>query len=121
MRFVAITTAAGVLLMASHSHASAQGQSPLDQTGAIAAGSKCASVSHAPKAYMRGIALVFAKTVCQPERADVKIVSAAKGAPGTGSDRTDALTWYDSKFHKLGMSNAQDGVGTLRLGMLIRL
>lgn len=101
------------------SAAIAQESSPLDQIAQIAADSNCAATNWedrgvAKKAYFRGMALVFAKAICQPDRPDVKIVGAARGTPGTTSDRTDGLTWYDAKFQSLGMSNANDGVDTLR-------
>lgn len=100
---------------------SARSQEPSaeDQIAKIAADSTCAATNWedrgvAKKAYFRGMALVFAKAVCQPNRPDVKVVAGARGTPGTNSDRTDALTWYDAKFQSLGMSNATDGVDTLR-------
>jgi hypothetical protein len=90
-----------------------------DRIETIAAGSQCASYSwqnrgRAPKAYMKGMALVFARSVCNRDRADVKIVSAARGMPGSKADRTDGLTWYDSKFRELGMPNNAAGLDTLR-------
>jgi hypothetical protein len=60
------------------------------------------------------MALVFARAVCQSSRPDVSVASAARGTPGSPSDNTDALTWYESQFHLLGMSNEKDGVDTLR-------
>jgi hypothetical protein len=60
------------------------------------------------------MALVFARAACHLDRDDVKIVAAARGAPGTAADKTDALTWYDEKFSALGMSNTVAGVDTLR-------
>src|ERR1700737_4872121 len=63
---------------------------------------------------MRGVALVFARSLCEPDRADVKVVSAVRGAPGTGADVTDALTWYHATFQKAGMANNTDGIDTLR-------
>jgi hypothetical protein len=106
------------LLLALPNHLSAQVQSPRDRIEAIAANSNCASVNwanrgRAPKAFVRGVALVFAKAVCQPERTDVKVVSAAREID-TASERTDALAWYDAKFQKAGMSNAESGIDTLR-------
>jgi hypothetical protein len=99
--------------------APAQAPSAGDQIATIAANSSCAQVNWknrglAPKAYMRGMALVFARAVCQADRADVLIVSAARATPGPETNKTDALTWYDAKFAALGMSNATDGVETLR-------
>jgi hypothetical protein len=64
---------------------------------------------------MRGMALVFARAVCQQaDRADVRVVSAARATPGPETNKTDALTWYEPQFAALGMSNATDGVDTLR-------
>lgn len=97
----------------------AQSQSALDRIGTIAESSTCASVNwrdrgRAPKAYMRGMALVYARAVCQKERADVLVVSSASAPSGSLADKKDALTWYQPEFAALGMSNATDGVDTLR-------
>jgi len=35
-------------------------------------------------------------------------------APNSGNDNTDALSWYNSDFHAIGMSNAVAGLNTLR-------
>lgn len=78
------------------------------------AGSQDARRGVAPKAYMRGVALVFARSVCQPDRADVKVISAARGKQGSTAVRKDALTWYDSMFQAGGMSNATAGSHVLR-------
>jgi hypothetical protein len=95
------------------------GRPPLDHIQVISAGSKCASYywkerGHAPQAYTTGLALVFARGVCQSSRADVKIVSAGRISPGRDADQTDALNWYDSVFRGLNLSNDKDGVDTLR-------
>ncbi len=85
----------------------------------IAEKSTCASVnwSHrrgiAPKAFIRGVALVYAKAVCHPDRPDVKVVSSAMGVGGA-SERKDGLAWYKDEFSKSGLSNSQSGVDTLR-------
>jgi len=97
----------------------AQAPTAAEQIAAIAENSPCARVDwpergFAPKAYMRGMALVFARAVCQADRADVQVVSAARATPGPQTNRTDALTWYDPQFAALGMSNASSGVDTLR-------
>jgi hypothetical protein len=90
-----------------------------DQIEAIAAGSKCAAYlwknrGLAPPAYIKGVALVFAKSVCQAGRQDTEVVSTAEGAPGSPTGETDALTWYDSIFRNLGMPNDKDDTDTLR-------
>src|SRR6185436_14762692 len=66
----------------------------------IASNSNCASRTWkkrgiAPRSYIEGIALVFARAVCEPERDDVKVVSAALET-SPGSD--DALAVYKNDF-----------------------
>src|SRR5215510_10940482 len=117
MRFFAIAAAAWMLLLSLYGYATAQ--SPLDEIGSLVAHSKCAAIHWkdrgvAPQAYIRGLALVFARAVCQSDRSDVKVVSGARGNPGTSADLTDALTWYDAQFFELGMPNDQEGIDTLR-------
>jgi hypothetical protein len=63
---------------------------------------------------MRGVSLVFAKSVCEPARPDVQVVSAARKDPESQWDRTDALSWYRSNFTALNMTNDVSGVDTLR-------
>jgi hypothetical protein len=64
----------------------------------------------APKGYVQGVALVFARAVCNPNRSDVLVVSKAN----TGDDGHDALSWYKSIFSGLSMKNDVAGVDTLR-------
>ena len=109
----------GLLLAATFGLARAQQQTTIERISQIAANSSCAATDwknrgRAPKAYMRGLAIVFARAICQPNRNDVKIVSAARGEPNSNAKKTDALTWYDGVFSDLGMSNATAGVDTLR-------
>lgn len=99
--------------------APAQAPSAAEQIAMIAANSPCAQLNWpgrglAPRAYMRGMALVFARAVCQADRADVRVVSSARAVPGPETNKTDALTWYEPQFAALSMSNATDGVDTLR-------
>jgi hypothetical protein len=64
----------------------------------------------APKGYIQGVALVFARAVCNPSRSDVVVVSKAK----TTDDAHDALSWYAAIFSGLSMDNSVAGVDTLR-------
>lgn len=117
MSVMPLLICAGLLLASVPSIA--QSQSALERIGDIAESSTCASVNwrdrgRAPKAYMRGMALVYARAVCQKDRADVLVVSSASAPPGSLADKKDALTWYQPEFAALGMSNATDGVDTLR-------
>jgi hypothetical protein len=82
----------------------------------IAAASACAGYSwlhrrgEAPRSYMIGTALVFARAVCQPDRSDTKVVS----APVNASYPDDALYFYRDKFARASMSNSVAGKETLR-------
>jgi len=89
---------------------------PLEDIKNAATFSSCASYNwkdrgHAPAAYFQGMAKVFAKQICQFDtRSDLKLVSAAR----TSNDATDALSWYNSNFKSLGLSNEEAGKNTLR-------
>lgn len=97
-------------------------QAPKEPTSAqvqkikdIAAGSQCAAYAwkdrgRAPKAYMRGMALTFAKAICNPTRADVVLVSKA----ATTDTVKDALAHYAPEFAALSMKNDKDSQRTLR-------
>ena len=116
---IRVMTSAVMVLLALTGIGQAQTPSDADRIAAIAADSQCARVDWnnrglAPKAYMRGMALVFARAVCQSNRDDVKVISAARAVPGPATNKTDALTWYDETFTALGMANATSGVDTLR-------
>jgi hypothetical protein len=82
----------------------------------IAAQSQCAAHSFphrgkAPRSYIEGVTLVFARAVCQPQRADVQVVSAPVD---TSPSTDDALAVYDARFQAAGMPNDKAGVDTLR-------
>src|SRR5262245_8735861 len=66
----------------------------------------------APAGYIKGMAVTFA-LVCQKWKAGDS-AALVMAAPNSGDDKTDALSWYDSNFHALGMSNAVAGLNTLR-------
>lgn len=119
MKIALVLTSASLFLSLLPPTAPAQAPSAVDQISTIAADSSCAQINWpnrgvARKAYMRGMALVFARAVCQADRADVKVVSAARATPGPETNKTDALTWYEAQYAALGMSNATSGVDTLR-------
>lgn len=91
------------------------GSTSVDAIKNIAATSACAKYSWkdrglAPKGYVKGVALTFAKAVCNPSRSDVVLASKAR----TTDDVHDALSWYNSNFSALGLSNGTAGVATLR-------
>jgi len=64
---------------------------------------------HAPKGYVKGIGLVFAKSICNQTNSDVQVVSQAN----SGNDK-DALSWYKAEFDKHKMNNDTSGLDTLR-------
>jgi hypothetical protein len=82
----------------------------------IASQSQCAAHNWngrgtAPKSYIEGVTLVFARAICQPQRPDVKVVSApVDTSPGTD----DALALYQTAFQANGMRNDTAGTDTLR-------
>ena len=82
----------------------------------IAQRSQCMSYSwkhdrgRAPASYIAGMALVFARAACHPNRQDVRIVS----SPESGQKRSDALASYKDRFESLGMKNDVPGIDTLR-------
>jgi len=82
----------------------------------IAARSQCATRTwknrgRAPRSYVEGMALVYARSLCHPTRADVQIVSApADLAPGAD----DGLAAYQAEFAALGLRNDAAGTDTLR-------
>ena len=80
----------------------------------IARTSSCRSDSGASTAYVSGLALTFARALCQPDRPDVKVISAAAGDPSTARGKMDGLTAYDGWFKGQKMANDKDGVDSLR-------
>lgn len=81
----------------------------------IAENSKCTSYNWknrgvGPKAYTKGVSLVFAKSLCRQNDTDIKILSSAQ----SGDDVKDSLSLYNSTFKALGMTNDKSGVDTLR-------
>ena len=127
MKTYVIAFALGSTIFGTQTFARVQSDSAA-QIIAIAENSDCAKVKWgygpnlprsarrglAPKAYIHGVALVFARAVCKPNRPEINAASAARGAPGTDAEKTDALTWYDMAFHEAGMTNDTDGPDTLR-------
>jgi hypothetical protein len=82
----------------------------------LASQSTCASHSWkqrglAPRSYIIGVALVFARAVCHPERSDARVVSAPMNRD---SNPNDALTVYKDEFAAAGMRNDKAGIDTLR-------
>lgn len=65
----------------------------------------------APRSYIEGMAVSFARAVCHPDRDGFKTASAAADL---SRDSNDALYVYDAKFRSLGMRNDVSGPDVLR-------
>lgn len=91
------------------------GGATLADITAIASGSTCYKYKwkdrgQMPKGYIEGVALAYASAVCSLDRSDVVVVSKAN----TGDDVKDAISWFNSNFAAVGMTNEVAGVDTLR-------
>jgi hypothetical protein len=66
----------------------------------------------APRGYIKGMALVYARVYCQWQAGEASALDMARAAGANGT--TDALAHYAEQFQQLGLSNDADGVDTLR-------
>lgn len=66
----------------------------------------------APRAYIRGMALAFARVYCKLSAGDPAAMEMAKA--NTGVADVDALAHYAQIFHEAGMNNESSGASTLR-------
>jgi hypothetical protein len=97
--------------------APAPDSAPIDQITQIAAQSDIARYSWkdrgvAPKGYIKGMALVYARVYSKLNAGDAAAAEMAK-AKSDDSDH-DALAWYDPVFAAAGMNNDTAGADTLR-------
>lgn len=81
----------------------------------IVDGSKCAAYrwkdrGTAKKSYFRGLGLTYAKAFCSPS----SVVSNSRGLPESKYDVSDVLSWYNSNYRKIGMTNDVSGLETQR-------
>jgi hypothetical protein len=66
----------------------------------------------APRGYIKGMALVFARCYCKLQAGDPVAIAMAKA--NTGNTDRDALAWYAQKLHNAGLNVDASGVATLR-------
>jgi len=66
----------------------------------------------APEGYTQGMALAFAQTYLRFQERHPAALEMARA--NTGDDDTDALSWFNSDFAALGMTNDRAGADTLR-------
>jgi hypothetical protein len=91
--------------------------SVLDKILQIASTSAIASYSWksrgvAPRGYIKGMAMAFARVYCRLKQGDAAALEMSKA--NTGNRRKDALAWYAPQFHQMGMDNESAGPSTLR-------
>jgi hypothetical protein len=94
--------------------AAAQEKTPSERIQQIANGSDCAKLGEAPRDYIRGMALVYARAVCHPERAHAKVASANPGDPVSTANPKDAASVFDAEFRRLKIPNKSDPETMLR-------
>lgn len=90
---------------------------PLDEILQIAgqsalAGYKWKNRGVAPRGYIKGMALAYARVYCKLKANGAAAIEMAKG--NTGDPSKDALAWYAQIFQNAGMNNEAAGVNTLR-------
>jgi Bacterial SH3 domain len=90
---------------------------PLDEIIQLAAGSAIAGYDWvgrgvAPRGYIKGMALVYARVYCKLKSGDSAAIEMAKA--NTGNRDRDALAWYAARFDAVNMSNETSGALTLR-------
>lgn len=66
----------------------------------------------APRGYIKGMALVYARVYRKLLNGDPAAIEMARASSGQGG--TDALAHYESYFQQVGMDNDASGVATLR-------
>ena len=90
---------------------------PFDRILEIAEGSPVASFRWndrgvAPRGYIKGMSVVYARVYCKMKAGDAGVIEMARA--NTGNPDRDALTWYAEGFNEAGMDNHSAGVDTLR-------
>ncbi len=92
----------------------AQQKLPAEEIEQIADASGCSKLGEAGSAFFRGMALVFARAACHPERPDVQIASSPPATPVSLKNPQDAASVFDSEFRAQGIANAPDKDTMLR-------
>jgi hypothetical protein len=65
-----------------------------------------------PAGYIKGIAISYAQACMRYNAGDP--IAQEWGKANTGNDALDAISWYNSNFADLGMSNETDSIETMR-------
>lgn len=101
--------------------ADATGSQIVSKILTVAGNSSCASYSwkdrgRAPKGYIKGIALSYARSLCRLDdnRADRRTPASLMARAATGNTSKDALAHYRSTFDSKGLVTTRSGEDTLR-------
>jgi hypothetical protein len=92
----------------------AKDKSPSETIQEIANKSACAKLGEAPRDYIRGMALVYARAVCHPEQPETQVASEPPSHPVSTKNSSDAASVYDGVFRKLKIPNKPDAETMLR-------
>jgi len=100
---------------------SGDGAAAINQILTIASNSSCAAYSwksrgKAPKGYMKGMALTYARSLCRLDdnRTDRRTPASLMSRAQTGNTSKDALAHFKSRFDALGLSVSRSDPTTLR-------
>jgi hypothetical protein len=74
----------------------------------------CLKTSKARPAYIKGMALMFAKAVCNAHQPEAVVAASKATEPLSKKNKSDGLSVYGERFQQLGMTNDIDGLDTLR-------
>jgi hypothetical protein len=115
MRVVAIWTSLALSLLLVD-EARPQEKPPSEAVQEIANASGCAGVgqAQASRDYIRGMALVFARAVCRPERAETQVASAMPTEPVSVKNHLDGVSVFDAEFRSLKIPNDSSPATMLR-------
>lgn len=101
--------------------ASGSGAEAINQILTVANNSSCAAVSwksrgRAPKGYIKGMALTYARSLCRLDdnRTDRRSPASLMSRAQTGNTTKDALAYYKSTFDARGLSVSRSDPDTLR-------
>jgi hypothetical protein len=95
-------------------HVAAKDKSPSETIQEIANKSGCAKLGQSPKDYIRGMALVYARAVCHPERPETQAASKPPSNPVSTKNSSDAASVYDGAFRNLNIPNEPGAETMLR-------
>lgn len=94
--------------------ASAQPRPASQDIQAIVDASGCSRLGQSSPDYIRGMALVYARAVCHPDRPTTRVASMPPGEPVSTDHPKDAASVFEDEFRRLGIPNSADADTMLR-------